>query len=419
MVHWTAPSSQGGVIVFIHLQVFLLLLVALGFVGRCTVGVIVFILSVKLVLCLVPAESSAATAPRGTTSASLVATTTATTTTTVATGLILGFILYVVALLLLVGHFVQLLDLFLQLGSAVVLIPLLPLINFLHTVIQVLVDDGGRNAEQGELLDDHQIKIEGLLVLDGTLRLLSLLVLLASDMDHAGGLSLSLGLSHLHFAGGELLVDLLLDDFLRSGSLSLSRNLLIVHEQTSLLLKGAQVAGEVVTAVELFLVRMRHRLNHLLALSLAFLLVCASVENLVLLSLHPLDVHDFFALLLEVEATLPVGLTLLVLLGVELVQLLIDYLDQLLNCVELAASHVLLSVRCLKLFPDFFHLLVKHFLLGLNFFDLAVDLILLGGEALDLEIDLTEASSLGNGGLKYLDFFAKLCLSLCTHSRRR
>jgi hypothetical protein len=57
------------------------------------------------------------------------------------------------------------------------------------------------------------------------------------------------GLGDLDFASSQLLVQLLLDDLLLHGSLSLSGDLLVINDQTSAHLEGVQVANQVFTAV--------------------------------------------------------------------------------------------------------------------------------------------------------------------------
>jgi len=54
-------SSQSWIVIVIHLQIFLLLLVTFGFVGRCTVHVIIVLLTVEFILDLEAAVSSTAT----------------------------------------------------------------------------------------------------------------------------------------------------------------------------------------------------------------------------------------------------------------------------------------------------------------------------------------------------------------------
>ena len=71
------------------------------------------------------------------------------------------------------------------------------------------------------------------------------------------------------------------------------------------------------TAIKFLLVRMGKTLDSLFSLFFTLLLVGFVVENLVFLSLHPLDVHDILTLLLEVVATLPVLFSLGILLAVK------------------------------------------------------------------------------------------------------
>lgn len=126
---------------------------------------------------------------------------------------------------------------------------------------------------------------------------------------------------------GQLLVNPLLYGLLSLFSLQLSGDLLAVDDEASADLQGSQVADEVVTAIEFLSIRMRQTFDRLIALILALLLHRLVRYDFVLLSLHPLDVHNFLPLQLKVVAALPICLALLVLLRVERIELLVDGFD--------------------------------------------------------------------------------------------
>lgn len=65
--------------------------------------------------------------------------------------------LLLIFLFLLIGHLVQLFDLLLELLSAIVLEPLLLLLDETEAIVKVIIDDGSRDAEQSELLDNHEV----------------------------------------------------------------------------------------------------------------------------------------------------------------------------------------------------------------------------------------------------------------------
>ena len=63
--------------------------------------------------------------------------------------------LLLIFLFLLIGHLVQLFDLLLELLSAIVLEPLLLLLDETEAIVKVIIDDGSRDAKQSKLLDNH------------------------------------------------------------------------------------------------------------------------------------------------------------------------------------------------------------------------------------------------------------------------
>ena len=97
-------------------------------------------------------------------------------------------------------------------------------------------------------------------------------------------------------------------------------------------------------AIQLFLVRMWQILDSLFALFLTLLLVSLVLHNLVLLSLHIIDVLDFILLHFEIVALLPVLFALLVLKGVQCSKFLFDCIDLLSDLVSLGFGLVFLSI---------------------------------------------------------------------------
>ena len=178
--------------------------------------------------------------------------------------------------------------------------------------------------------------------------------------------------------------------------MQLPGNLLTVYDETSPDLQGGQIADEVVTTVEFLSIRVRQTFDSFLALLLSFLSLRLVGNDLVLLSVHPLDVHDFLALMFVVVATLPVGLPLLILLLVEQIELLVSRLDLLLYLVSLSQSFVLLGIRLLHLLPDALNLTIQLLLLTLVDLYFVPNLVLLSLKLFDLGFDLGEAFGLRN-----------------------
>ena len=141
---------------------------------------------------------------------------------------------------------------------------------------------------------------------------------------------------------------------------------------------------------------MRQTLDSCLALLLALLFLRLVGNDLVLLSVHPLDVHDFLTLHLVVVATLPVGLPLLVLLLVEQIELLVGRLDLLLYLVSLSQSLVFLGIGLLHFLPDALNLAIQLLLLTLVDLYFVPNLVLLSLELFDLGFDLGVAFGLRN-----------------------
>ena len=209
-----ACSSQGRVVVLVHLQVLLLLLVADGLGGRAVL-IVVIVLRLEFVASLL-VRSEAATASATTTPATPSVATSATAAPTSAGRLIIvlglgGLDLLVEDLFLLLGLLLHLFNLLLQLGAAILTEPALLLLNLPDAIVQIVVGHRRRDAKHRELLDDDQVKLERLLVLHRLLLLLSLLFAGTANGDRGSGFPLLLGLGDLDLALGDLLVDLLLD----------------------------------------------------------------------------------------------------------------------------------------------------------------------------------------------------------------
>ena len=211
--------------------------------------------------------------------------------------------------------------------SAIILKPLLLLLDELETIVKVIRDDGSRDAEHSKFLDNHEVQVEGLLVLNLLTLLFTLLLSGATDRSHCCSFSLLFRLRDLNLTIGQLLINSLLNGLLSLFSLQLSGDLLAVDDEASADLQGSQVTDEVVTAIEFLSIRVRQTFDRLIALILALLLHRLVRDDFVLLSLHPLDVHNLLPLQFEVVAALPVCLALLVLLRVERIELLVDGFD--------------------------------------------------------------------------------------------
>ena len=94
----------------------------------------------------------------------------------------------------------------------------------------------------------------------------------------------------------------------------MSSDLLTIDDKAGADFQLGHVANQMVTAVELFGIGVSHVFDSFLALLFSFLLKCHVLKYFVLLTLHPLDVHDLLSLEFEVISALPVRLTLFILL---------------------------------------------------------------------------------------------------------
>ena len=299
--------------------------------------------------------------------------------------------------LLLVGLLVHLFNLLLELRSAIILIPLLLLLDLADAIIQVIIDDGCHDAKQGEFLDNDEVQVEGLFVLSNDLLLpFTLLLPGTADRLHCCSFSFSLVLSDLDLAVGQLLFNLLLDSLLSLLSFHLSGDLLTVDNEASTDFQLGHVANQMVTAVDLFGIGVSHVFDSFLALLFSFLLECLVLKYFVFLSLHPFDVHDLLSLEFEVIAALPIGFTLFVLLRVERIELLITSFNLLLNLVGCSQGLIFLSIRLLHFLSDSLNLTIKLLFLAFESLNSSPNLVLLALELFDLRFDFREAFSLGD-----------------------
>jgi len=321
-------------------------------------------------------------------------------------------------LVFLVGVFLELSNLLLQLGGTVVFIPLLLGFDLLKTVVEVLVDGGCGDVEERELLDDNDIKVKRVIVLDLLLLFLSLLLSGSTNGQVSSSFTLSLSLADLDFAVSELSVNLSLDLLFLKVSLGLTGNGFVIDDKASSHLEGVEVANKVLTAFDLLSEGMGEALDLLITLFLTFSLVSSTFNDSVLLALLPFDVHDFFSLLLEVVSALPVGLSLLILGSVEFADFFLDFLNLLGDLVGSLSGFVLLSVGQFQILADELHLLVKDIFLLLVFADLAVELLLLRLKLLDCRLDLLVATCLGDRVLQNVDLLDKFAFSLGGHGSR-
>ena len=206
-----ASSSQGRIVILIHLQIFSLLLVT-GWFCRRTVDNIVVVFSLELITGLIASEGTSATTTRGSTSTTAVSTS-ATTTSATTSWLVILFrcSFWLERLFLLLGKLLHFLDLLLQLSATILLEPGLLLLDFVKAIVEIIWNNWSSDAEQSKLLDDDQVQVEGLLILDNLLLLLTLLLSGSTDGYLGSSLTLLLRLGNLNLAIVDLLSDLFLD----------------------------------------------------------------------------------------------------------------------------------------------------------------------------------------------------------------
>lgn len=124
------------------------------------------------------------------------------------------------------------------------------------------------------------------------------------------------------------------------------------------------------------------------------------------------------ALLLEVVASLPVKLTLFVLLRVQFGKLCIDSIDLLTDLVGCGSRLVFLGVGLLKLLANLFHFGVQYVLFTLDALNLGPNLVLLSLKFFNLRVDLLVFLCFRNGTLKDVDVFDQSSFSLGRHGSR-
>ena len=206
-----ASSSQGRIVILIHLQILPLLLVS-GCFCRRTVDNIVVVFSIELITGLVASKGTSATAARGSTSATPVTTSATTASTTTSRLLILFRCSFrLERLFLLFGELLHFLDLLLQLSATILLKPCLLLLDLAKAIVEIIWYDGSSDAQQGKLLDDDQIQVEGLLILNNLLLLLTLLLSGSTDGHLSSSLTLLLRLGNLNLTIVDLLSNFFLD----------------------------------------------------------------------------------------------------------------------------------------------------------------------------------------------------------------
>ena len=159
--------------------------------------------------------------------------------------------------------------------------------------------------------------------------------------------------------------------------MSLSGCLFVIDDEACAHLKRVKVAGQVLAAVQFFLVRMWQVFDGLFLLILTLLLIGLVLDHSVLLALHPIDVLNRVLLHLEIVASLPVVFSLLVLQTVKCSELLFDGVDLIADLVSRRPGFVLLGIRLIKLFTQCVHLLVQLFFLSFDGLDFVPDLVLL------------------------------------------
>ena len=289
------------------------------------------------------------------------------------------------------------------------------LLDLLEAIIKIVWHHRGSNSDHAELLDERELKLEGLLILDDLLSLSVPLLLLAADLDHSCCLSLSLEHRYLDFASADQIVKSLLDLLFMYLSLCLPGSYLVIDCLARAHLQGMKITSEALAAIELPLIWMVQLADLFLDFLVTLLLLSGTLDDAILLSLHPLDVRDLLTLFLVVVAALPVFLADVVFVRVQLIELLFDLVDLLLQRIQLGVSLLLFSVGLGKVFLDLVHLLVDDLFLASDFLDLGPYSVLLCLESLHLRLDCTEALSRRDRSFKLINFFDNFALSLSIH----
>ena len=98
-----------------------------------------------------------------------------------------------------------------QLSATILLKPCLLLLDLAKAIVEIIWYDGSSDAQQGKLLDDDQIQVEGLLILNNLLLLLTLLLSGSTDGHLSSSLTLLLRLGNLNLTIVDLLSNFFLD----------------------------------------------------------------------------------------------------------------------------------------------------------------------------------------------------------------
>lgn len=189
--------------------------------------------------------------------------TTATTSTSSAAStatrglLFFDFLFELEGFLLLFSLLLEFFDLLSELVRSVVLIELHLLLDLLDTIYEIVWANRRCNTDQSKLSNDLHVQVQGFLVLNDLLLLLSLLLLTTAYSDSVCGLSISLRHTEFDLAFLVSLVDLLLDGLLLESFLGLASSLFIVNDLTVTNPLVCDIADQVLTTVELSLIRVR------------------------------------------------------------------------------------------------------------------------------------------------------------------
>ena len=207
-------------------------------------------------------DTAASSATRGSFAATLIATTATTSTSSAASTatrglLFFDFLFELVGFLLFFSLLLEFFDLLCELVSSVVLEELHLLLDLLDTIHEIVWANRRCNTDQSKLSNDLHVQVQGFLVLNDLLLLLSLLLLTAAYSDSVCGLSISLRHTEFDLAFLVSLVDLLLDGLLLESFLSLASSLFIVNDLTVTNPLVCDIADQVLTTVELSLIRVR------------------------------------------------------------------------------------------------------------------------------------------------------------------
>jgi len=284
--------------------------------GRLWVGlvVVVVIIAFKLVANSVRVTTSSTTASCPLPSATASSSSAATLVFIIVVDLLLDLLLVFLLVLL-----PDLCNLLLKLGSAILLVPCLLLLNLLDLLVQVFWVSGGTHLEQAELLNYNKVKLEHVFSFNSLLFLLLALLLLASaDDKHVLCLTFLLGLGLLNLSISKLLSEIFARSFSLVRSLHLLSNLFISNNQTWTNFELITEVDHMVTRLNFFLIRVGKVFQLLFTLLLNFLLKWLLILKLVYLSMQVFNMMDFMLLLLVVVSLLPVFFFFIVFRGKQL-----------------------------------------------------------------------------------------------------